>query len=125
MVNGWAIAHGRDGLPVDYLPPDGVVVEVDGEPVAAGWLYKSVGVGVAFLEHVHTRPRMTLKASRKAINLVIAYFQFNAREDDYGVILAHTTSALAREAVGMGFEVTGADRVAIAMRTGLAERRAA
>lgn len=38
------------------LPPLGVIVEYQGEPVAALWCYESYGIGVAFLEFPCTRP---------------------------------------------------------------------
>lgn len=125
MVNAWARAHGRDRLPVEYLPPDGVIVERAGEPVAAGWLYKSLGVGVAFLEHLHAAPGQTLKESRDALDFIVRFFQFEAREDDYGVILTHTTQAMAREAERTGWQRMAEERVCMALPTGLAERRVA
>lgn len=38
------------------LPPLGVIVEQEGEPIAAMWCYESFGIGVAFLEFPCTKP---------------------------------------------------------------------
>ena len=122
-VNTWAMAHGKEGLPFHFLPPSGVIVEDGGEPVAAAWLYKCLGVGVAFMEHVHTRPGLSLSRAREAIGLAVEYFRFEAREDDYGVIFAHTSPALAREAKAQGWQVLARDRVTIARETGLDQLR--
>ncbi len=119
MVNQWSRAHGRDGLPAAYLPPDGIILTLQGEPIAAGWLYKSLGVGVAFLEHVHTRPGLTPKQAREAIAVLVTYFRDNAKADNYGVLLAHTYLAMARCAKRDGWHVLGEDRVAIGIETGL------
>ena len=41
-------------VPKECLPPDGVMVEVDGEPVCAGGLYIGVGTQFAFMEWIVT-----------------------------------------------------------------------
>lgn len=38
------------------LPPLGVIVEHEGEPIGAMWCYESFGIGVAFLEFPCTKP---------------------------------------------------------------------
>lgn len=125
LVGAWARAHGRDGLPLEMLPPDGIVVlDSKKRPVAAAWLYKALGVGVSFLEHVHTAPGLSLAASRVAVNTAIEYLKLSARDDGYGIIIAHTTPALAREAVRvMGWQELGRDRVEIAVSSGLGEQK--
>lgn len=125
MVNAWAKAHGRDRLPVEYLPPDGVIVERAGEPVAAGWLYKSLGVGVAFMEYLTTRPGQTASETRSATEFMVAYFQASCRDDDYGIIISSVSRSMAREAEKMGWQRMSEDLVHIALPTGLMERRVA
>lgn len=121
LVNGWALAHGRDGLPHTYLPPDGaMILNRDDWPVAAGWVYKALGVGVAFVEHVHTAPGLSLADARAALAVLVEYFRFSCRQDGYGVLMAHTLPALAREAERQGWSILARDRVSIGRDTGLA-----
>lgn len=125
LVDAWAQAHGRDRLPVELLPPDGVIVEKDGEDIAAGWLYKSYGVGVAFLEHVHTRPGLSVSEAQEAINELVEYLRFSAREDNYGVIISHTVPAMARKATRSGWEQINNGLSQILTTTGLERKEAA
>lgn len=127
LVHLWAVGHGKERLPVEFLPPDGVIVERDGSPVCAAWLYKSYGVGVAFMEHVHTASGLTMTEAREAIAFATEFLRFSAREDGYGVIYAYTVPAMAKQAQRDGWQIVASDRVCIATETGLAEmeRRAA
>ena len=45
-------------VPKECLPPDGVMVEVDGEPVCAGGLYIGVGTQFAFMEWRESLPKL-------------------------------------------------------------------
>ena len=39
-------------VPKECLPPDGIMVEIDGEPICAGGLYIGVGTQFAFMEWI-------------------------------------------------------------------------
>lgn len=67
LVSGWW--HYHTGLPLteSALPPLGVVVRLDGEPVAACWCYECYGVPVAELTFPCTRPSLSVKDSRRAL----------------------------------------------------------
>lgn len=71
LVSGWWEARHGEPLPETILPPLGVMVERDGEPVAALWCYESFGVGVAFLEMPVTRPGLSVGASVAALSLAV------------------------------------------------------
>ena len=62
-------------VPKECLPPDGVIVEVDGEPVCAGGLYIGVGTQFAFMEWIVTDknadPRTTHKCLKECIDSII------------------------------------------------------
>ena len=62
-------------VPKECLPPDGVMVEVDGEPVCAGGLYIGVGTQFAFMEWIVTDknadPRITHKCLKECIDSII------------------------------------------------------
>ncbi len=54
-VSSWWLGRG-DVFSETILPPLGVLVEQDGERLAALWCYESFGIGVAFLEFPCTAP---------------------------------------------------------------------
>lgn len=54
IVSWWE--NRGQALPETLLPPLGVVIEKQGEMVAALWCYESFGVGVAFLDFPCTKP---------------------------------------------------------------------
>jgi hypothetical protein len=63
----WQSRHGAlSDFPSPLLPPLGVVVEEEGEPVFALWCYESFGVGVAFLEYPVSRPGRTAAQTKEA-----------------------------------------------------------
>lgn len=104
LVHGWAVAHGReDGLLTDLLPPDGIVVYEDDEPIAACWLYLACGVGVGWIDHFHTRPKMKPSEAQVAIEFMVSAFRDIAAANDYGTIYTHTHLAIARRAVKSGW----------------------
>jgi hypothetical protein len=62
-------------VPKECLPPDGIVVEVNGTPVCAGGLYIGVGTQFAFMEWIVTDknadPRITHKCLKKCIDSIM------------------------------------------------------
>jgi hypothetical protein len=58
-------------VPKECLPPDGIMVEVDGVPVCAGGLYIGVGTQFSFMEWIVTDknadPRVTHKCLKHCI----------------------------------------------------------
>ena len=110
MIESWWSHHNPgNGNPFreTLLPPDGWVVEKDGEPVAAGWLYKSYGIGVAFLEHLVTRPGMTVGLAVESLGHVLGAAKAHCREFDYGIIVAHALPGVARHASRLADTVNG------------------
>jgi hypothetical protein len=109
LVAEWRKAHGAE-FPETLLPPSGVIVERDGEPVAAAWMYMAVGIGVAFLDFISTAPGMTPGQSSEAIGHALAVLKRIAKDNNYGVLIGYTFPAIARCAEAHGFS-TVADRV--------------
>ena len=48
----WWTQHEFGTVPQECLPPDGVIVEMDGVPICAGGLYIGVGTQFAFMEWI-------------------------------------------------------------------------
>lgn len=57
MVSGWMRRRGKLAWDPRTLPPTGVVMEIDGVPCAAAWLFITDGYcGVGFLHNLATNP---------------------------------------------------------------------
>lgn len=88
MLAGWWKGHGWDAVPEAILPKLGIIVELDGSPTAAGWLYMDNSVGVAMLEWVVTSPGVKPIQAYRGIQNLIGFLSERALELDYGVVLA-------------------------------------
>ena len=119
LMNEWWWAHGQGQLPKAMLPPDGFILECDGEPQCAGWLYLSAGIGVAFFEWVVSKPGLGLKKSKRAFCHLIDFIRMHARECNYGVVWCNTLPSIARMARGTGFVVAPQEKVTMLMNTNL------
>ena len=66
-------------VPKECLPPDGIMVEIDGKPVCAGGLYIGVGTKFAFMEWIVTdkdaKPRDTYKCLKLCIDSIMGHGQ--------------------------------------------------
>ena len=58
-------------VPKECLPPDGVMIEIDGKPICAGGLYIGVGTQFAFMEWIVTDKNADSKSVHKALRLCI------------------------------------------------------
>jgi hypothetical protein len=116
-VSGWKEQRGLGILCENALPPDGVIVEMNGEPVAASWLYLCHGIGVAFWEGLVTRPGLSLRQSREACAHCVGLLKTIARANDVGLIKTYTTDAIAQEAMKLGFMATGSGLISLITKT--------
>lgn len=113
LVAEWRKAHGCDSFPETLLPPDGVIVERDGQPVAAAWMYLSAGIGVAFLDFLTTAPGMTPAQASEALGHALALLKRLAKQNDYGLMIGYTFPAMARCAEAHGFRTLATGAVQI------------
>lgn len=86
-VSQWWPAHGWPSVAEAVLPRGGVIVELDGTPIAATWLYMDNSVGVAMMEWTVTNPTNSPRHSLKAITLLTGAIREIAIQNDYGVVL--------------------------------------
>lgn len=106
-VSGWQEQRGLGKLLENTLPPTGIIVEMDGEPVAASWLYLCYGIGVAFWEGMISRPGLSLSQARASCGHCLGALREIARANDIGAIKAYAGATLTHEAQKHGFAVTG------------------
>lgn len=102
-VSFWWGLRRETPMPLGLLPPVGVVVITDGEPVCALWMYMSVGIGVAFLENPVAAPGMPPRETAEAFRLAIEALESIALAHDYGVLMCHTPAGIARVLRQQGF----------------------
>lgn len=117
LIDEWWRVHNDGQFLENLLPPDGFIVERDGDPVCAAWLYLSAGIGVAFMEWIVSKPGQSLSQSKEAFFQMVEFIKGYARASDYGVVWCNTLPAIARVAVQCGFRVAGKERVAMVLTT--------
>jgi hypothetical protein len=93
------------------------MVEDDKGPLVFCKLYLSVGVGVAFLEGLFSRPGETPSVVVAAVEFLVEGVKKIAAEHDYGVLICHTFPAVARKALKMGFSETESGLVQMVIST--------
>ena len=58
-------------VPKECLPPDGIMVEIDGKPICAGGLYIGVGTQFAFMEWIVADKNANKRDVHKALKMCI------------------------------------------------------
>ena len=71
LVDSWWFTRHNEHLHEGLLPPLGIVVESDGQAVAALWCYEAYGIGVCHLENPVTRPGLSFGEARRAMGWAI------------------------------------------------------
>jgi len=103
MIAQWCEDHNYAGIPNAILPKLGVVVQADGEDVAALWLYMDNSCGVAFAEHPVTKGGLKPKLAKAALIFAMNFLKVEAKACGYHTIIIRTLPALARWAKDAGF----------------------
>lgn len=107
MLTRWWKAHGWPGVSAAILPKLGLVIEDNGQPIVAGFVYMDNSVGVAFLEWVVGAPEATGRQIVAGISTLIDFAGKRVLELDYGVLLTATNKeALIRLYEKNGFQKT-------------------
>ncbi len=87
----WCEGHKMPAPPKTVLPPCGVVIEDDaGIPVSMGFLYMSVGVGVAWLAWATTSTKLAPWRSIAALEYLVRASEAVCAASDYGVLFTMT-----------------------------------
>lgn len=110
LVNRWYEARHSKPLSETILPPCGVIIEMDGEPVAALWCYEVFGIGIAFLEHAVTRSGLSISEAKRALSLAaeacirIAKTHASENGGDVSLFYLHARPEIARFLPALGFQ---------------------
>ncbi len=115
LVSSWWDTHAHGSVLLEpLLPPVGIIIEHDGEPACAVWLYLAVNKGVCWLEYPVSRPGLKLSEAKEAFHLATRALEKIALSLDYSVMFAHTLPAIARVMRGFGFHAETRKKVTVA-----------
>jgi len=92
-VATWWAGHGWEPVPQAILPRLGVIGSIDGQGIAAAWLYMDNSIGVAMLEWMVGNPKGEARQVLRALRSVVEFLKAEAKRLDYGVILTSCRQA--------------------------------
>jgi hypothetical protein len=94
MVQKWWVASGCPPVSLSQLQTIGLIGYTDeNEPACALWAYRSKGVGVAFLEHLITSPKIVSPMKKiRAMHYMVDHLIDILQMDGYQMIRACTWS---------------------------------
>lgn len=107
MIAEWSTHHNYAGVCAAILPRLGVVVQADGEDVAAVWLYMDNSCGVCFAEHPITKGGLSMRLAKASLIFAINFLKLEARSCGYHTMIIRTLPPLARWAKDAGFVKDG------------------
>lgn len=112
LVNGWWSERHGEALHEGLLPPLGIIVEMEGEAVAALWCYECFGIGVCFLEYPITRPSLSFAAARQSMGMALeAVIRVAKSHGDFSFFKAFPqTDSMIRCLRSFGFEICTPDK---------------
>jgi len=114
MIMRWCVDHGHVGIPANVLPKLGVVVQADGEDIAAVWLYMDNSTGVCFAEHPITKGGISVRLAKNALTLAMNFLKAEAKINGYWVMRVFTLPAISRFLKSVGFKKDGDGFVSMA-----------
>ena len=77
-------------VPKECLPPDGIIVEIDGKPICAGGLYVGKGTQFGFMEWIVTDKNASQRVVHKALSKCVDNIMLLAK--GMGVKLVYTAT---------------------------------
>ena len=107
LFQQWRNAHGREAINLGLLPPSSVVLSLDGEPVAMGFMYLAYGVGVGHIDHVCTAPGLLVKDAVEVLGELLMALKMVGLVNNTNVFKITTYPAMARFAAQFGFIESG------------------
>ncbi len=106
MITAWADSrpHTVGAFDPSFAPPCGIIIERNGIPEMCAFLYMSVGIGVAFVDLVFTRPGVTGPKALQTFAFCSGLLRAVAKTHDYGVIRGFTEGTISRLATRKGWQ---------------------
>lgn len=114
LVSSWWDSHSHGSvLHEQLLPPLGIIVEHDSIPVCGCFLYMAASIGVCWLEYPVSRPGLKLHEAKEAFHMAVQALEKCAKENDYGIMFAHTLPAIAHVMRSFGFQAENRRKVTV------------
>lgn len=88
MLMRWWKAHGWPGVSKAILPKLGLIIENNGKPVIAGFVYMDNSVGVAFIEWVVSNPSAGKKEMLACLGILFDFAEQRLKQLGYGLLLS-------------------------------------
>lgn len=105
----WWKAHNWEAIPFVWLPATGLMIEMDGVPICAGFLYRTDSV-VAIFEYVISDPKADHKIKGLALDALIDAICLLAKSYGFSCVFsAFGNKRLAEKAQKHGFYIMGTD----------------
>lgn len=105
-VKNWWIAHNWTPVHITRLPKIGRVIEHDGTPIAAAWLYKFVDGYAGWVEYTISNPETKSELRKEALLKLLASFEDVAKEERIDCLLTFTNHpSLIERFKDCGFQV--------------------
>lgn len=103
----WWVDRMGAAIPANILPKCGVVAceELDGEAIAAGWIFMDNSVSVAMIEWLVTKPTLRIKLAHAALKAVVEMLEVSAKHFGYAIITGVTSRRMAYKARKHGFAI--------------------
>lgn len=112
MVSGWWEGHGWPSAPQIALPATGVVIEIDGNPAAAGWLKLESTTPLAMPEWLVSNPNLSARHAVAALAELLEQLKAIAKAQGRTHLFAAVhQESLARLYVKKGFEVSDREMI--------------
>ena len=119
MLSDWWKAHGFNAVNPGLLKPLGFIVEIDGKPIVASFLYPIAGCGLAIMEWTVSNPDSKPFEFIKAMKSITRFFIEWCEENDYRVMMTTCKQdSLAKLHKRNGFTETDDSMIHLAMIIG-------
>jgi len=89
MLQGWWKGHGSFAPKIEHLPETGILVNIDGKPVTAGFLYKTDSK-ICIFEFMVSDPEATREKRDKALEFLIESVKEWSSKSGYTMIYTST-----------------------------------
>jgi len=88
MLESWWKGHEWEPVNPQLLKPLGLVITIENQPVAAGFIYPIAGCGLALLEWVVSNPEAKPFCVVKGMKQLIDYTKDWCKDNDYQILLS-------------------------------------
>lgn len=112
VVSEWWKAHGWPSVPQAMLPKLGIMVERNGDPCLAGWLYMDNSCGVSMLEWVVSNPETPPRDVLRSIEHLTCAIKLCAAQNGYHSML----TSCKQESLARAYEKNGFTRTDDSMK---------